>query len=294
MFDVSQITQVLAMPEQYKLLTKVPYTLEEAQAIFNRTAVGDEIDIVILDLETTGLDKADDEIIEIGLVNAKYSVSARMITSVTRVGNYYEQPRTPITEEITHHTGITNEMVEGHKFDFNEIMAWFDGDPFVIAHNAIFDRPFFEMRFNVPEIKNLRWGCSIEDADWLNNGYESQKLEYLLFKLGYFYEAHRALVDCLATLVLLDQAEGALRRLLRNASSKKYTIHAIKAPFEVKDELSANGYKFDSESPLGKHWKITVQEDMFDETIDHLRSLYHSNFDKVIVDTTTSRLRYKK
>ena len=292
-FPVEKVTQVLTNPENYRLLERIPENLEEARGLIGTDIVGDEVEIIILDLETTGLDAAIDEIIEIGLVKALYSVSKKQITHVAQVGNYYEQPRSPITEEITHHTGITNEMVAGHKFDIGALMQWFDNDPIVIAHNAKFDRPFFEARFNLPELKKLRWACSIADMHWLDFGFESQKLEYLLFKIGYFYNPHRALIDCLATLVLLCKIDGAFSRLLRNAAARQYTLRAIKAPYEVKDELSANNYKWNPESHLGKHWAKTVYEDEYDEALSHLRSLYTFNVDKIVVETTTSRERYK-
>ncbi|MCV6022403.1 DNA polymerase III subunit epsilon, partial [Escherichia coli] len=74
--------------------------------------------------------------------------------------------------------------------------SWLSDDPLVVAHNAQFDRPFFEKRFAA--LGHLSWACSASGIDWKALGFESRKLEYLLLRLGWFYEGHRAATDCLA------------------------------------------------------------------------------------------------
>ena len=70
---------------------------------------GDETKLaILLDLETTGLDPAKDEIIEIAMVPFTYSGDGR-IFDVHEAYNELQEPSSPILAEITQITGITNE-----------------------------------------------------------------------------------------------------------------------------------------------------------------------------------------
>lgn len=293
-FPVEKVTHVLSNPENFRLLEKIPDTLESLQHVFNLSPVGDEYEIVVLDLETSGLDVEDSEIIEIGLLSASYSPSTNTITSINRVDNFYEQPSEPISETITKVTGITNEMLEGKRIDNQTILKWFANDPLVIAHNAKFDRGFFDKRFNVPELQNLRWACSIKDVDWYSLDFGSQKLEYLLMSQGYFYNAHRALIDCMATIFLLHLQPEALKILTYNANALTYTLHALGAPFAAKDMLKGNDYEWNPDSPLGKHWSKTVTGNNLEEELAELDNCYMGEFNRSKVNEMNARVRYKK
>lgn len=94
-------------------------------------------DYVVLDLETTGLDPAFDEIIEIAAI--KYSNGEKISKFTTLV-----KPENRIDEYITELTGITNEMVkDAPKIEkvLPDLMN-FLGDSVIIAHNANFDINF--------------------------------------------------------------------------------------------------------------------------------------------------------
>jgi len=94
---------------------------------------------IFLDLETTGLDPAKNEIIEIGMVPFTYGVDGR----IYEIGEPFarlRQPKEPISQEITALTGITNEMVEGKSIDLVEVSRELSKASLVIAHNAAFDR----------------------------------------------------------------------------------------------------------------------------------------------------------
>jgi DNA polymerase III epsilon subunit-like protein len=71
---------------------------------------GDRIGLVV-DLETTGLDTAKAEILEIAAV--KFSYVDDRITSVIDTLQAFQQPSVPILPAITALTGITDAMVEG-------------------------------------------------------------------------------------------------------------------------------------------------------------------------------------
>ena len=73
----------------------------------------------------------------------------------------------------------------------------------IIAHNAQFDRTFFERTFH--SVLAKAWGCSIYDIDWSFEGISNHKLEYIAYKYGFFYEGHRAFTDYLAGINILAQ-----------------------------------------------------------------------------------------
>jgi len=159
----------------------------------------------------------------------------------------FEDPGMPIPEVAKQVTGITDEMVRGQRLDDARVQALIERADLVVAHNAGFDRPFVEARF--PGFAHKPWACSFADIDWKAQGAESAKLGALAQDRGWFYDAHRALVDCHALLQVLasPQADGSgLARLIAAASRPSYKLRATGAPFEAKDLLKARGYRWDA------------------------------------------------
>ncbi|MFI3226845.1 MAG: PolC-type DNA polymerase III [Clostridia bacterium] len=94
-------------------------------------------EIVIFDLETTGLRNVHEEIIEI---------SAYISKNGTKVSEYhtYVNPKRPISHKITELTGITDDIVENQPtLDkiFSQFLEYI-GDRPLVAHNADFDIGF--------------------------------------------------------------------------------------------------------------------------------------------------------
>lgn len=112
----------------------IPKTVRESKGK-SQLAFIDEY--VVLDLETTGLDPAYDEIIEIAAI--KYANGEKISEFTTLV-----KPENRIDEYITELTGITNEMVkDAPKIEkvLPDLMN-FLGDSVIIGHNANFDINF--------------------------------------------------------------------------------------------------------------------------------------------------------
>jgi DNA polymerase III subunit epsilon len=146
----------------------------------------------------------------------------------------------------------------------------------IIAHNAQFDRAFFEMTF--PSVPAKAWSCSMYDIDWRFEGISSHKLEYIAYKYGFFYEGHRAVIDCLAGIHILAQnlpnsQELVLKRLLYNALAIRFKIYATDSPYDSKDLLKAHGYRWSiNQNDKYKAWSIELTEDKVAEEINYLRS----------------------
>ena len=125
-----------------------------------------------------------------------------------------------------------------------QIENMLDNAVIVIAHNAAFDRPFCERLHE--GFKNIAWGCSLSNIPWKSEGMENAKLEYLAYKYRFFYEGHRATIDCQVGIEILSRTlpksdNSVLKILLDTARQPTVRIFAEGAPFETKDLLKARG-----------------------------------------------------
>ena len=161
-----------------------------------------------------------------------------------------EDPGMPIPPEVQEITGITPDMVQGQRLDEDRIAALLEGVDLVIAHNAGFDRPFCEAR--IARFKELSWACSFAEINWKEQGRSSAKLESLALELGWFYDAHRAEMDCHALLAVLAAtlpraSHTGMAQVLLQSSKPSYRLQATNAPFDAKDKLKARGYRWGAE-----------------------------------------------
>ena len=212
---------------------------------------------VVVDTETTGTDPAVDKVIELAVVAFEYCHATGTVGRVLGSYDGLEDPGLPIPPSSTAIHGITDAMVAGKKIDDAAVAQLLDGVGIVIAHNAGFDRKFLEPR--LPVFASLPWGCSWREVPWSEAGIESSKLEYLAYRSGFFYEGHRAEIDCLALLEVLRRpfvrvsqpsdasAEPtALKLLLDSARAPSFRLWAVGSPFESKDALRKRGYWWDA------------------------------------------------
>ena len=199
--------------------------------------------IVSLDLETTGIDKAKDKIIEIGAV--KYDIE-------NETKEYFSQlinPVVQISEFIEDLTGISNSDVENMpiidevKNEFEEFYRDYQNNQhLIIAHNANFDIGFLKSN-----------GFNFE-----NNIFDTYDLSYTLIDKGdYNLESlasffninvenfHRAKDDSDATLEIffnLVNLQAGLGELNKDLYQKfsKFNIESFKnfAPFEISKHLA--------------------------------------------------------
>ncbi|HEX7003495.1 MAG TPA: 3'-5' exonuclease [Trueperaceae bacterium] len=202
---------------------------------------------VFLDVETTGTDTRTEKIIELAMVPFEYSPDGRVF-AVEEAFVGLQDPGRPLPPFITALTGITDEELKGKSIDAAAVASFLTGTSLVIAHNADFDRPFFEKTF--PGLEPLPWACSQREVPWGRLGVRGRKLEYIAYRSGVFFDGHRAEVDCqvgvhvLATDWLGD-GRTALGSLLESARRVDARLWALGSPFETKDLLKARGYRWD-------------------------------------------------
>lgn len=244
---------------------------------------------VVADVETTGLDCETNEIIELAMVPFFYTFAGEIV-GVGAPFNGVRQPSIPIPPEVIRLTGIDDAMVAGKSIDPSEVAA-FAGPGLIIAHNAPFDRRFLE-KF-CPALAENPWACSLNEVSWSDEGFESAKLAFLAMASGFFYDKHRAMHDCNATIELLGRplpisGHSALSKLLQSARGKTYRCWALNSPFETKDELKQRGYRWNGrEDGTPRSWWIDVPEDALTSELTYLRGeIYKRHVDLPIAEIT--------
>lgn len=222
----------------------------------------------IIDLETMGMDATQHEIIEMGLLCFLFT-NEDGILEIKHQYNALNDPCKPIPAEITRITGISNEEVAGKTIDWDFVLQVLKESHLILCHNAQFDRNFLELQTPAPIQKiicSLPFACTIKDINWKERSYESSKLDYLNWKLGYFYDGHRAIFDCWATLNLLLRETGAFDELKHNVRKKQTLICAENAHFDKKDLLKSRNYRWsDGANKLPKCWWTVVDSDLLQD-----------------------------
>ncbi len=167
-----------------------------------------EIDVALLDVETTGRDASVDRVVELGIVVGRRG-------EVVAKYNWLINPGIPIPAEVTAIHHITDEMVaDKPRFETvaHEIAAALKGCV-PAAYNALFDRAFLMSEFSrakadtsgVPALtREVEWLDPLVWAREIQEGEKSRSLGDVAARLGVSLEkAHRA----------QDDAEAALRVL---------------------------------------------------------------------------------
>ncbi len=291
-FPIERFDEIQSRPQNFRLLERIPLTLPGIEETFplklHEAVPGEKIHTaVFLDTETTGVKPGQEQIIELGMVRGTYSFDRKILLSIDSYYDEFEDPHRKIPLEIQELTHITDDMVAGHSFDETKVASMLQGRPIVIAHNALFDRAFFDRRF--PSLADLSWACSCKGIDWTVFGSSGTKLEYLNMFRGWFYDAHRAYVDCLATIWLMHIEPQAFTMLIERALQRTYRVWAIGAPFDAKDKLKELGYRWDGSSRCWYRNCMTQQD--ADKEISNLQGIYDAHAAKIQIQTAKTRFK---
>ncbi len=111
--------------------------IERVRSVYGNASVSLDDAFVAFDIETTGLSRETDRIIEIGAVRFQ---NGRIVDTF----NTFVDPERTIPQKIVELTGITDEMVQGAPSlrEAIETFLNFAGDRVLAAHNATFDVDF--------------------------------------------------------------------------------------------------------------------------------------------------------
>ena len=282
------LAAILAQHPDYRVLRRLDVTGQRPSLATSQPGRA-----AVIDTETTGTDFTRDKVIELAVVVFEYDRDTGEVGPV--VGRYsaFEDPGFPIPPESTAIHHITDDMVRGQRFNELALQDCLRNVQLVIAHNASFDRRFLEPRF--PLFETMAFGCSQYDIPWNDVGVSSHKLEYLAYRAGFFYEGHRAEIDCLALLQVLAQPLGetgasAFKTLLGNARQESLRIWANESPFETKDILRARGYRWD---PQERCWHKDLRAVGLPAELNWLKNAVYGGREKTVnLDVQDARGRY--
>jgi len=249
--------------------------------------------VIVLDTETTGLDAKNERIIELAMLSVLVDTATGQPVGPVTTFESFEDPGKPIPAAITEITGIDDSMVRGQRIDDARVAELVQVADLIVAHNAGFDRPFVEAR--LPAFATRAWNCSFAGIDWKAQGSGSAKLEFLAHERGWFYDAHRALVDCHALLQVLaaplKDGRSGLQQLLQGASATRYKLRATGAPFDAKDALKARGYRWDNEGRVW--WTSLIGQDALQAEAQWLKAnTYNGRSARLLVESQTALVQF--
>lgn len=181
--------------------------------------------LVAFDFETTGLSPTMDAIVEVGGV--KFDPFGQLLETYQQLAN----PGSPIPEDSTAVTGITNKMVKDMPPSLvvlQEFLEWCGPDAVLVAHNAPFDIEFLRAtceRGNVPA-PNLKVVDTLKWAQQAKLGTENNKLGTLLDHFGVKVEGdlHRSLVDAQGVAALVAHLSAGTLNPLEEILHHSYDL----------------------------------------------------------------------
>ncbi len=227
------------------------------------SGAGESVTAMFLDVETTGLDKRYDKIIDLAYIIFEFDKLSRRPIKILKQFSQLEDPGQPLSDIVKRMTGYTDADLQGKVIDWEQVAEDMMRVGVVIAHNAEFDRSFLDRQIAISREKI--WACSANQIVWKDKGHASKSLECLAKDHGFFYDAHTALSDVKAAVHLLamedpDTKQSYLMELLTHASAKRKIVIAEGSRIEFKDELKKRGYRWN-----GACWSICVPSHSFEE-----------------------------
>lgn len=254
---------------------------------------------IILDVESTGLDTHKDEITELAML--KFTYDEQGIIALGDLYDEFNEPSIPIPEEVVQLTGITDEMVKGHKIDPREVSVFIADAEIILAHNANFDRKMIEANLKGVGFEKKDWHCTAMQIEWIMRGKSGRSLEVLALSEGLVYGSHRADADIIATAFVLTNTDtngiSAFAEMLRKGSTPSIMVIAKDTPFQFSksspmydpenpkapcgDVLKKRGYRWSPDgsdifdaAPKGWHTEIFGDEESKKAEADFLRDFY--------------------
>ena len=281
---MENLARVLEATGDYRILRRL-----QPRETFDAGAANDAKHIgVILDLETTGLDAATCEVIEIGLLKFAYCDDGR-ISHVVDTYSSLNEPGVPIPPEVTELTGITEDQVKGSTHRpcassqalwRTQILWW------RIAPNTIARFVNDTGKISKPSpgrVRPRKWSggnINSREQSWISC---CGGLVCFTTVTGLSPIVTRYWKSFLVPSVLSIQhaAQSAFALMLQQAQKKVIRVWAEQASYSVKDDLKARGYKWNNgANGRPKSWYRDVEEDVCADEVAYLkRDVYRREVD---------------
>lgn len=197
--------------------------------------------VLIVDVETTGLDPTSDEIIEFGAV--LYSVEHQTTIAQASCLSHADGNPCERINRIPEAAVRDAERYHGVSVDFGAMLEEMRGaaDAYV-AHNAEFDSAF--LRWD-----DLPWICTCFDVRWPNQTRDGGSLINLALDHGIgVSSAHRALTDCQLIAALFDRVED-LPGAITHAMRPKATFQAL-VSYDDRELAKDAGFRWDGQKKV--------------------------------------------
>lgn len=213
-----------------------------------------------VDIETTGLDFTQDEIIEVGSIvwDTSTNKPIEVFSQLVDIGNR------SLPQKIIEMTGISDLHLKSFGRPLAEVLTSVfnlaDDCDFIVGHNALrFDKKFLsqscsKLKLNLPKKPWIDTTIDIEyPAD-----ITTRKLSYLAAEHGLINsQSHRAAFDVLTMFQIM--AKYDFTEIAERAQSDLVIVTA-KVDYENKDKAVENGFRWD---PANKSWfKVMRQFDL--------------------------------
>lgn len=208
-----------------------------------------------IDLETTGLDPKQNDIIEVGAIlwDANQTKPVRLMSELVQTNQV-------ISPEITEITGLTNEDVsrfgKAPEVVLGQLKSLAENAQYIVAHNGReFDRLFLERYWQQwgSEV-SLPWIDTVTDVPY-DDKITSRKLTHLCAEHGFLNPfAHRAVFDVMSMLKVLSHYEFSVVETFSRSPTLKLVA---KVSYDDREKAKKAGFRWD---PAGKVWFRTVKE----------------------------------
>jgi DNA polymerase-3 subunit epsilon len=213
--------------------------------------------IMIVDVETTGLDPKQCAIVEVAAV--LYSIpDACIVTSfaslVHAASNEAEAINRIPVQALAH---APEQLYAWNRV--GELVDRADDESVWMAHRAEFDRGFIQAA--APFLaRRLPWVCSKFDVEWPEGKPGASCVEMALAHGVPVVSAHRALTDCMliaGTLSAVQRAGHDLSALIDRAMRPRITVRAV-VSYDDREQAKAAGFGWDGAS---KTWTKSIARD---------------------------------
>jgi DNA polymerase-3 subunit epsilon len=206
--------------------------------------------LLIVDVETTGLEPGDAKLVEVGAV--LFDMRERAVLS--QVSTLLPVDENPV-ERIN---GIRAEMTQGVGETVREqalalVQVLAEHADAYVAHNAAFDSKW------LPELTGRPWICTMEDVRWPRAKKGHPSVMSLALDYGVpVWAAHRALTDC-TYLAQVMEREPELERLFKAAMEpREYYVSLL--PYDRRQECKDAGFVWDRQVPRAWSKKLSASE----------------------------------
>lgn len=192
---------------------------------------------MITDSETTGLDPAKEKLIEVGAL--LYDMEADAIVETYQS---FLPSKDNACEHINHIPPAALQKVPEFQLEVatDNLIGMSERADFVIAHNAKFDRGFYEQNGIILEAD---WVCSKSDLTYPGN-HKSMRLGHLCYDFDIpVFNAHTAIGDCVILLELVKKVPNLKDQLM--ASKEPKQLYAAQVTFDTKEKAKAQGFTWD-------------------------------------------------